>query len=277
MNYRHAFHAGNFADLVKHAAITLIMERLLADSAPLVVVDSHAGAGFYDLSGEMARKSGEADAGILRLMADLEAPDVFGTLKAAVLESNRGGPIRVYPGSPRLIADRLRRDDRYVGAELRADDFDILTRALASAGGQARAFQADGFELVRQHARDPRRLFALIDPPYEQPDDYDRILKALEPVLSRPIAATVLIWLPLKDLETFDAFLRGLEALHPPRALVVETRLTPLTDPLRMNGCALVILGPPPGLESALGTVAEWVVKQAGGAGGLAKLWRLNP
>ena len=119
-------------------------------------------------------------------------------------------------------------------------------------------------------------MFVLIDPPFEQPDDYARILDAIRPLLARRDPATVLIWLPLKDLETFDSFLRGLEALDPPSALAVETRLNPLTDPMRLNGCALVILNPPPGLEGPLGQVAEWVVKQAGGPGGLAKLWRLN-
>ena len=259
MNYRHAFHAGNFADLVKHAAITLIMDRLVIGSEPLLVLDSHAGAGLYDLTGEMARKSREADEGVVRLMADDAAPEAFRPLKAAVLNANRGGPIRLYPGSPVLIADRLRRDDEYIGAELRADDFDALTRALATSRGDA------------------RRLFVLIDPPFERPDDYQQILETVAPLLNRRRPVTVLIWLPLKDLETFDSFLRGLEALNPPSALAVETRLTPLTDPMKLNGCALVILGAPPGLEPALASVAQWVVKQAGGQGGLAKLWRLNP
>ena len=107
MNYRHAFHAGNFADLVKHGAITLIMDRLVTLSEPLLVVDSHAGAGLYDLDGEMARKSGEADGGVLRLMADDAAPEAFRPLKAAVRNANRDGVIRTYPGSPVLVADRL--------------------------------------------------------------------------------------------------------------------------------------------------------------------------
>ena len=277
MNYRHAFHAGNFADLVKHAAITLIMDRLVVADEPLLVLDSHAGAGLYDLTGEMARKSREADAGIVRLMADEAAPEAFRSLKAAVLTANRGGPVRLYPGSPVLIADRLRRDDEYIGAELRGDDFDVLTRALSSSRGHARAVHDDGFKMIRVRAGDARRLFVLIDPPFEQPDDYAQILEAVAPLLRRSRPVTALIWLPLKDLETFDSFLRGLEALRPPSALAVETRLTPLTDPMKMNGCALVILGPPPGLEPALTSVAEWVVNQAGGRGGLAKLWRLNP
>ena len=276
LNYRHAFHAGNFADLVKHGAITLIVDRLVALSEPLLVVDSHAGAGFYDLSGEMAAKSGEARAGVLKLMADDAAPEAFRPLKAAVLNANRDGVIRVYPGSPVLIADRLRRDDEYIGAELRPDDFDILSKALASSHGYARAVQNDGFNLVKLRAADARRLFVLIDPPFEQADDYARILDVLGPVLERPRPATVLVWLPLKDLETFDGFLRGLEALEPQSALAVEARLQPLTDPMKLNGCALVILDPPSGLEAPLKAIADWVVQAAGGPGGVAKLWKLN-
>ncbi|MGZ3274536.1 MAG: 23S rRNA (adenine(2030)-N(6))-methyltransferase RlmJ [Caulobacteraceae bacterium] len=276
MNYRHAFHAGNFADLIKHGAITLIVDRLVALPEPLLVVDSHAGAGVYDLGGEMALKSGEAEAGVLRLMADELAPEAFRPLKAAVLNANRDGVIRVYPGSPVLIADRLRRDDEYIGAELRPDDFAILNTALGRSHGYARGVQNDGFNLVKLRAPDSRRLFVLIDPPFEQPDDYARMLDALGPVLRRPRPATVLIWLPLKDLETYDSFLRGLEALEPPAALAVEARLQPLTDPMKLNGCALVILNPPPGLEAPLTAIAEWVVRAAGGLGGRAKLWRLN-
>jgi 23S rRNA (adenine2030-N6)-methyltransferase len=276
VNYRHAFHAGNFADLVKHGAVTLIMDRLASEAEPLLVVESHAGAGLYDLGGEMARKSGEADSGVMRLMADEAAPDAFDPLKAAVRDANRDGLIRVYPGSPVLIADRLRRGDEYVGAEIRPDDCNILGKTLASAPGLARAVNSDGFSLVKLRAADPRALFVLIDPPFEQPDDYARTLEVLAPVLARPRPATVLVWLPLKDLETFDSFLRGLEAMAPPSALAVETRLNPLTDPMKLNGCALVILNPPPGIEAPLKAIAEWVVKIAGGPGGVAKLWRLN-
>ena len=276
MNYRHAFHAGNFADLVKHTAITLIMDRLAAVAEPLLVLDSHAGAGVYDLDGEMARKSGEAKVGIVQLMADDGAPEAFRPLKAAVMNANRKGPLRIYPGSPVLIADRLRRDDEYVGAELRSDDFAALTQALEGSRGLARAMHADGFSLVSSRAGDNRRLFVLIDPPFEDPGDYTRILEAVTPVLGRKRPATVLIWMPLKDLETFDGFLRRLELLEPASALVVEARLQPLIDPMKMNGCALVILGPPPGLEAPLQTAVDWVVQHAGGPGGRAKLWRLT-
>ena len=276
MNYRHAFHAGNFADLIKHAAITLIMDRLVAAPDPLLVLDSHAGAGLYDLTGDMARKSGEADVGVGRLMADERAPEAFRPLKAAVLNANRGGGLKIYPGSPVLIADRLRRDDEYIGAELRPDDFDALNQALAASRGHARAVLSDGFDLVRTRATDGRRLFVVIDPPFERSDDYQRIVDTVQALLARPRPATVLIWLPLKDLETFDSFLRRLEALRPPAALAVEARLHPLSDPMRMNGCALVLLNPPAGMEAGLKAAVDWIVATAGGPGGLGKLWRLE-
>jgi 23S rRNA (adenine2030-N6)-methyltransferase len=129
---------------------------------------------------------------------------------------------------------------------------------------------------VRTRALDSRRLFVVIDPPFERPDDYARIVETVQALLARPRPATVLIWLPLKDLETFDSFLRRLEALKPPSALAAEARLHPLTDPMRLNGCALVALNPPTGLEASLQAAADWVVASAGGPGGLAKLWRLD-
>ncbi len=245
MNYRHAFHAGNFADLIKHAAVTLIMERLTADGGPLLVLDSHAGAGTYDLGGAFARKAGEAQGGALRLMADPAAPGVFEPLKADIRQLNPDGMVRVYPGSPWLIASRLRRQDHYLGAGL-----------------------------IAAHAADRQRLFVLIDPPYEQADDYDRIVQAIAALRVRPQPTVTLIWAPLKDLETFDGFVRAIEALEPGPALAVETRLAPLTDPMRMNGCALVIVAPPPGIEAALQDAARWVARAR--PDGLAKLWTLN-
>ena len=114
MNYRHAFHAGNFADLVKHATLLLLLERLTKASNPLLVVDTHAGAGAYDLRGEAAARSGEAQAGIVRLMADSQAPLAFASLKQAVRRLNGGGGVQLYPGSPLLIAGALRPTDQYL-------------------------------------------------------------------------------------------------------------------------------------------------------------------
>ena len=262
MNYRHAFHAGNFADLVKHAAL-LAMLRELTKGGPVTVVDTHGGAGLYDLSGEMALKSGEASAGIGRLMADDRAPEVFGPLKQAVSRL----PIGQYPGSPVLAAQALRREDRLIACEIHPQDKELLQRALAKYPN-AEVLGEDGYAALRRQAAD----LVLIDPPFERPDDYEQAAAALEAVLAKNGAASVCVWLPLKDLETFDAFLRRLEA---PGALVVELRLRPLLDPMKMNGCALVIANATAGLEAELGPACEWIVRTLGERGGEARLWHL--
>jgi len=271
VNYRHAFHAGNFADLVKHATLARLLEALLADPAPLTIVDTHAGAGGYDLDGELARRTGEAAQGIFRLMQADDAPPVFGPLKAAVRAGNPGGGVRFYPGSPTLIGQALRKGDRYTACELRDDDFALLTRTLSRWSG-ARAVQDNGFGIAQREAGKGGRLFVLIDPPFERSDDYERIASTIDIVLSLDPSACIAVWLPLKDLETFDAFLRRIEPAAP-AFLVAECRLKPLNDPMKMNGCAMVIANAPTGVAEDLGEVCRWVAGRLGDAGGKGAVW----
>jgi len=271
MNYRHAFHAGNFADLVKHAALTALLDAFTAGPGPLTVIDSHAGAGGYDLTGEMARRTGEAARGVFRLMAAEDAPAAFDALKAAVRAANPGGGVGVYPGSPSLIAARLRRGDRYIACELREDDHALLAGALAPFAG-ATAVRADGYATAEASVPAKGPVLVLIDPPFERADDYARTATTLAAVLARNPGACVAVWLPLKDLETFDAFLRRVEPFAP-GLLVAEARLKPLTDPMTMNGCAMVIAGAPAGVEAPLRAACDWVVSRLGEPGGRAEVW----
>ncbi|WP_419251888.1 23S rRNA (adenine(2030)-N(6))-methyltransferase RlmJ [Caulobacter sp. ErkDOM-YI] len=272
MNYRHAYHAGNFADLQKHAILLAVLEALKAGSPSLSVIDTHAGAGGYDLSGEMARRSGEADAGIFRLLQEADAPAVFVPLIAAVRAMNGGRDGPLYPGSPLLIAGALRREDRYTACELRDDDFDLLRRSLAPYAF-AQASKADGYETAAARAGRGGRAFILIDPPFERPDDYARIVEVTRQALQRDPAAVLAIWTPLKDLETFDAFVRGLETVTND-ALVAEVRLRPLLDPMKMNGSTMVLVGAPPEVEPAVRAATDWIVRNLGQAGGAARVWR---
>jgi 23S rRNA (adenine2030-N6)-methyltransferase len=273
LNYRHAFHAGNFADLVKHACLLSMLGRLTgAQDGPLGVIDTHAGAGLYDITGDEALKSGEAAAGVARLMADAAAPQVFASLKAAVEKANPDGALRFYPGSPRLIADALRPADSLVACETRPDDLARLRQNLV--GPNRQVLGDDGYATALKGAGSGRTLVH-IDPPFERADEYDRIAATVAGVVRRNPKAAIMIWLPLKDLETFDAFLRTLETMQLPRALVVETRLRPLHDPMRMNGCALVILNDPPGLEADAGVASGWIAGALGEAGGQGRVWRL--
>ena len=187
---------------------------------------------------------------------------------------NPKGGARLYPGSPRLVADALRSADRLVACELRSDDASLLRQALKAANAEVLA--RDGYDVLAAGGGPGQRLAALIDPPFERADDYDQSVRAATAALRRDPGAVIMIWLPLKDLESFDGFLRRLEVGGAPDALVVEARLRPLDDPMRMNGCALVVINPPEGLEADAAAVAEWVVGACGDPGGEARVWRLG-
>jgi 23S rRNA (adenine2030-N6)-methyltransferase len=264
LNYRHAFHAGNFADLVKHAALL----QLLADGGggPVTVVDTHAGRGLYDLAGPEARRSGEAEAGVLRLMAAADAPPAFGPLVAQVRALNPSGVVRRYPGSPWLIAEAIADRDHYLACELRPDEHGAL-RELLKARRNVETRCVDGYAAAAVAAPANGRLLVLIDPPFERPDDYHRIGETLAAVRDRNPHAQALVWLPLKDLETFDGFLRELDdALQTPM-LVGEARMRPLSDPMRMNGCALVLLGAPDRMAAQLEAICGWTATVLGDRG----------
>ncbi|HKR87514.1 MAG TPA: 23S rRNA (adenine(2030)-N(6))-methyltransferase RlmJ [Phenylobacterium sp.] len=273
MNYRHAFHAGNFADLVKHAALLQLLIASAADPAPLTVIDTHAGAGVYDLAGPEAQRSGEAAAGVGRLSEARDAPAEFAPLLAAMKRLNGGGPTRRYPGSPWLVADALRPQDRYIGCELRPSEHAALRKALLGRP-DAEALCADGFALAAERSPGAGQVLVLIDPPFERGDDYVQVVRTVAAVRRKNAAARVLVWLPLKDLETFDAFLRDLEDAVDAPILAAETRMRPLDDPLRMNGCALVLVGDAGEAVDGLTRICGWTAETLGD-GGAARIYRL--
>lgn len=268
MNYRHAFHAGNFADLVKHAGLLQLLARL---PHPLTVIDTHAGRGLYDLGGAEAQRSGEAEAGIGKLMEASDLPPAFGPLRDAVRTLNKGGATRFYPGSPLLIADSLKPGDSYIACELRPEEHSALSEALKGRPG-VKTVCADGYDTAMDRLPAKGAALVLIDPPFEKADDYQRIVQVLGSVSRRNPDAVVMIWLPLKDLETFDGFLRDAEDVGAGPLLVVEARMRPLTDPMKMNGCALVLAKAPADMAKLLKEITDWTVG-ALGSGGEGRVW----
>jgi 23S rRNA (adenine2030-N6)-methyltransferase len=272
VNYRHAFHAGNFADLVKHAALIRLLDRLTAEPSPLTVVDTHAGAGAYDLSDPAQARSKEAETGVRRLLGEPRHPPQLAALAKAVRGANEKGRIDVYPGSPALIMEALRPQDRFVAFELRPDDHADLARRL---DGRGEARKADGYAGVVDVAHETEgRLAVLIDPPFERADDYARVAATVGEVLAAKPDATILVWAPLKDLETLDAFVRRLEDVEDADTTIAETRLRPLHDPMRLNGCVLAAIGAPDGFADDLETISTHVAKTLGEPGGGAKTWQ---
>lgn len=278
MNYRHGFHAGNFADLAKHAGLLGLLRMLRAADTAVRVIDTHAGAGYYDLSNPDFARSKEAEAGIKYLLGG-DVPDSLRPLADYVRVKNAGAGFRdrvgIYPGSPVLVLDHGTAQDAYVGCELREDDFSLLERRVAPRG---QAVRTDGYAKAVELAgdEDVRAQVYLIDPPFERPGDYAAIVDTLRDVLAVRPEAQALVWLPLKDLETFDGFLRYLEREVAEAEIVVsELRLRPLWNPMKMNGCALVAVNTPEAFRPVLEAIARDVVAVFGDAGGEARTWSL--
>ncbi len=261
---------------MKHALLLAVLDRMIGGAEPLTVIDTHAGAGLYSLQEDAARRSGEAQVGVARLIADPNAPAVLAPLVEAVRACNPAGELQSYPGSPWLAVRALRRGDAYLGCELRPDDHRDLVANLASLAGGPRVelLQADGYAVAARRLAQARgRALLLIDPPFERADDYARVA---ELIAGRPAPARqpALIWTPLKDLETFDAFLDALERAGPASLVAAQARLRPLDDPMRMNGCAVVLVDAPD-VEPDARAVCGWVAARLGGPGGGARVERL--
>lgn len=268
MNYRHAYHAGNFADLAKHATLLALLDLLQAQAGPLTVIDTHAGAGLYNLDSPEALKTSEAAAGIVRLMAASDAPEGLQSLRGAVARLNPKGAIQVYPGSPRLIADRLSAQDRLIACEARADDCATLRKSLRGQPGIEVA-RVDGWRHgLAKTPKLPARLLVLIDPPYEAGDDRAQAARLVGAIHKINPEAVIVVWAPIKDLAAFDTLVWGLQDATPGTpVLIAEARLRPLSDPLRLNGAALVIFNAPADLEPRARAIATWVAGLSGEGG----------
>jgi 23S rRNA (adenine2030-N6)-methyltransferase len=276
MNYRHLFHAGNFADLLKHAMLLCLLREMTRTDQGLTVIDTHAGAGLYDVDSEAARRTGEAEEGVGQLMSASDAPAAFDLLKAAVVRANRGDRTRYYPGSPVLIEYGLRPRDRYIACELRPDDHAALKAVIPRQSG-ALVLKEDGWTVGIQRATPwPQPLLVLIDPPFERPDDGSKAVALIEALLKRNRGAVVALWAPIKDLTTFDALVSDLQdAVVATPVLITELRLRGLGDPMRMNGCAMIVVNSPSSLEPQAREAAEWIANRMGEAGGLGRTeWR---
>jgi 23S rRNA (adenine2030-N6)-methyltransferase len=248
MNYRHAYHAGNFADVVKHAVLALVIEHLKLKPAPFRVIDTHAGIGLYDLSSEPAQKTGEWREGIGRVMQAELAPPVANLLApylGVVRALNADGPLLRYPGSP-LIARALMRDaDRLIVNELHPEDQQEL-KALFGRERQVKVMELDAWTAVKALLPPPeRRGVVLIDPAFEEAGELDRLVAALSEAAKRFAGGTYLLWYPIKELRPVAAFRRNVAALALPKAMAIELIIRAGDDETRLNGAGLIAVNAP--------------------------------
>ena len=268
MNYRHAFHAGNFADVVKHATLARIIAYLKEKPAAFRVIDTHAGAGLYDLGGPEASRTGEWREGIGKLFDAAPAPAVRALLAPyldAIASFNPAG-LAVYPGSPALVRAWLRTQDRLIACEREAGAAHALT-ANMRADGRVKAVAIDGYTALNAYVPPKeRRGLVLVDPPFEQEDEFDRLGDALAAAHRKWPTGIYMLWYPIKDARATLAFSRRLARLGIPRILRAELERGGARDPLRLAGSGLILVNPPWRLEAELAVLLP-ALAQALGAG----------
>ncbi|MFS2326328.1 23S rRNA (adenine(2030)-N(6))-methyltransferase RlmJ [Brucella sp. H1_1004] len=259
MNYRHAYHAGNFADVVKHVILSRIVEYLKRKDQAFRVIDTHAGIGLYDLRGIEAEKTDEWSGGIRRIFDALEkgeippqATELLQSYLDAVRAVNPKGGLRHYPGSPLLTRHLLRKQDRLSAIELHPQDAKKLSK-LFDGDYQARVIELDGWLSLGAHMPPKeKRGLVLVDPPFEIAGEFDRLVDGLVKAYKRFPGGTYAFWYPVKDRKEIERFARSLRETEIAKIMRIELSIrAPSLEP-RLDGTGMIVVNPPYTLESEM-------------------------
>ncbi|HEK0612103.1 TPA: 23S rRNA (adenine(2030)-N(6))-methyltransferase RlmJ [Proteus mirabilis] len=261
LSYRHSFHAGNHADVLKHIVQTLIIESLKEKEKPFLYLDTHAGAGRYQLTNAHATRTGEYLEGIARLWQQEEVPELILPYLEAVGSLNTSDELRYYPGSPLLAAKLLREQDLLMLTELHPTDFPLL-RTEFSRDKRVRVCREDGFgQLKSKLPPASRRGFALIDPPYELKQDYSAVVKGIVEGYKCFATGTYAIWYPVVHRQQIKRMLKELEATGIRKILQIELAVKPDSDQLGMTASGMIVINPPWKLASQMASILPWLHK----------------
>jgi 23S rRNA (adenine2030-N6)-methyltransferase len=237
LNYRHAFHAGNFADCFKHALYVWLLRAMQRKETGFFALDTHAGIGFYDLSASEAERTGEWRGGIGKVM-EADPPELADYL-AVVRE------LGLYPGSPAIARALLRPQDRLAVCELHPDDAATLDRRFGR-DGRVQVHRRDGYEAIKGLLPAPeKRVLVLIDPPFEREGEFGTLAGAIKNVISRVRGATVAVWYPVKHRGPVREFFEAVRASGVRDVVAAEIHLREPLDPARLNGCGMLVVSPP--------------------------------
>lgn len=269
MNYRHAFHAGNFADVLKHAVLAWVIDYLQQKPAPLRVIETHAGAGLYDLSASAAARTGEWREGIGRLdePLDVAAEVMLAPWRAALTALRAGHGPQTYPGSPLLCQQLLRADDRYIGAELHGETSWQL-KTILGRDARCKVLLMDGWQVLRANIPPKeRRGVVLIDPAFEAGDEWDQLGTELIAAWRKWPTGCFMAWYPLKNPRQADVLADAVARADAGSALRLELVVDDLATADRLAGCGLVIINPPwtlqAGAEALLPALAARLARSA--------------
>ena len=268
MNYRHQYHAGNFADVVKHAVLVRIVKAMQRKERGFLYIDTHAGRGRYDLAaaarGDTLERTPEWPEGIGRLWARAGLPELLAEYVALVktydLElGNLEAMPRFYPGSPRLVRALARPQDRLALFEKQPEEAEALRIELLRLGSVG-IQTADGYAGLRgQLPAKEKRALVLIDPPFEAKDEFVQVVRAVGDALRRAPATTIMIWYPLTERARVDLFFDDLRMLALPPTFALELSVVGPANPMKMKGSGLVVINPPWQLDQELAPAARWL------------------
>ncbi len=280
MNYRHAFHAGNHADVLKHSVLALTLSYLAQKDKPMAVLDAHAGIGAYDLLGPEALKTDEwrGGVGLLGKPFSDAVEDILKPYRACLAALNPSGGERYYPGSPEIMTQGLRAGDRLIANELHPADAETL-RDNYRADDRVRVTKLDALAAIKAKLPLPeRRGLVLIDPPYEAVDETQRVVRQLQEGVKRFATGTFIIWYPVTTNEFAARFEAAIAALAVPKMLLAELRVKIPHEQTGLAGSGLVIVNPPYVLEQQLQTLLPALAERLGVAGrGRAQIKWLTP
>jgi 23S rRNA (adenine2030-N6)-methyltransferase len=267
VNYRHAFHAGSFADVFKHAVFCRILLYLRSKQAPFRVIDTHAGAGVYDLMSSEASRGGEWHGGIEKLLATPLAEPAAALLKPyleMIDAFNDGGALKVYPGSPAIARAWLRPQDRLIACELEPQAAATLANYLQR-DRRIKTLEIDGWTALGATVPPKeRRGLVLVDPPFEQDSDFRRLAEALAIAHRKWATGMYALWYPIKGRSEPDALAKRLRRLAIDKILRAELIVSPLSDPTKLNGSGLILVNPPWTLAGELATLLPVLAERLG-------------
>jgi 23S rRNA (adenine2030-N6)-methyltransferase len=275
LSYRHGFHAGNAADVLKHSVLTLAVSALKQKDKPFVYIDTHAGAGTYNLQSAYAEKTGEYRDGVGRLweVKNKDAPPAVTVYLALLHDLNRNGRLQTYPGSPQLVRRLLRPQDRMQLSELHGSDF-ILLRNLFADDRKVQVYEEDGLDKLK--AKLPpleRRALVLIDPSYEVKSDYFRIAETLADAYRRFATGVYCLWYPVIERRAAEKLLDRIKDTGIRRQLRIEFCWAEDTRGIGMTGCGMLLVNPPWQLDEHVAELLPWLNRTLGGAAGS---WRFE-
>lgn len=266
--YRHQFHAGNFADVFKHALLAQLVLALQRKAKPFLYLDTHAGIAHYDLMHEWAQKKAEYKDGIALVWERDDVPSALAPYLDAVRAENKDGGLRYYPGSPRIVRRLLRAGDRMVLTELNAKDCNALA-TLYLRDRQVKVQLQDGYQALKAFLPPPeRRGLVLIDSSFDRAQEFKRLTDGFAEAHRKFATGLYALWYPLMEPAAMNAFERRVIATGIHRILQLEISVHPENWTLSLRGCGLLVVNPPFGFEGAARELLAWLapVLARGGA-----------